>query len=215
MLNSALEKNMKINQIIRKLNEEFTDAKIVSNDGKTVTVAMPDGTQIQKPVSTAFTQDATGKMQFNLAPTTPGASTAPTQQQNPAQQLAPGSNISINTDPNKTQQTMGEGGSDNFTIDDIKALEKMHDLDEMKAKAFELISTPSKKPMKPEKIEWFKHVIDHAHKPMQIIKLMYDLLLSGEGHGVVGSKHSMKQNSYRSKFGEEQELDDIKRLSGL
>jgi hypothetical protein len=37
---------------------------------------------------------------------------------------------------------------------------------------------------------------------MGIIKLMYDLLLSGEGHQVIGSKRSMNPNSYRSRFGE-------------
>jgi hypothetical protein len=33
---------------------------------------------------------------------------------------------------------------------------------------------------------------------------MYDLLLSGEGHSVIGSRKSMNPNTYRQRFGEEQ-----------
>jgi hypothetical protein len=43
-----------------------------------------------------------------------------------------------------------------------------------------------------------------------VIKLMYDLLLSGEGMGVIGSKSSMSQNSYRQRFG-----DDIEAEQGM
>ena len=57
--------------------------------------------------------------------------------------------------------------------------------------------------MKPEKVAWFNRKIDSLKSPMQLIKLMYDLVLSGEGHSVVGSKNSMASNNYRQKFGEE------------
>ena len=42
---------------------------------------------------------------------------------------------------------------------------------------------------------------------------MYDLLLSGEGHAVVGSKSSMNPNSYRQRFGEQYDNDssDVER----
>ena len=37
---------------------------------------------------------------------------------------------------------------------------------------------------------------------MAVIKLMYDLMLSGEGNKVVGSRNSMSSNTYRQRFGE-------------
>ena len=92
---------------------------------------------------------------------------------------------------------------DNFSIDDIKKLERVRDFSTMKLMAKELIATPSQKPMKPEKVAWFNRKIDSLKSPMQLIKLMYDLMLSGEGHSVVGSKNSMASNYYRQKFGEE------------
>ena len=90
----------------------------------------------------------------------------------------------------------------NFDIEDIKNLESIKDLATLKLQAFNLISRPSAKPMKPEKVEWFKQRLEDLKSPMAVIKLMYDLLLSGEGHRVIGSKHSMNPNSYRGRFGE-------------
>jgi hypothetical protein len=125
---------------------------------------------------------------------------------------------------NSEESEMDEAKSDqNFGPEDIKQLEMIKDLPALKAKAVELISRPSKKPMKPEKIEWFKNVIDQLDSPLKVIKLMYDLMLSGEGFGVVGSRNSMRSNSYRQRFGEESEessietdtFEDILRLAGL
>jgi hypothetical protein len=92
---------------------------------------------------------------------------------------------------------------DNFSIDDIKKMEKMTDVNQMKAYAKELISTPSQKPMRPEKIAWLNKTIDSKRKPIDVIKLMYDLMLGGEGKHVIGSRHSMDPNSYRRAFKEE------------
>ena len=55
---------------------------------------------------------------------------------------------------------------------------------------------------------------------MAIIKMMYDLLLAGEGHKVVGGRNDMNPNSYRQRFGEsiaetEEHLNRIRSLSGL
>lgn len=91
---------------------------------------------------------------------------------------------------------------DNFTADDLKELEQIRDLPTLKTRAFELISTKSQHQMKPEKVEWFKQNLEKKNDRMSIIKLMYDLLLAGEGHSVIGSKNSMKSNSYRSIFSE-------------
>jgi len=93
--------------------------------------------------------------------------------------------------------------STNFTIDDIKKLERISDLNKMKLFAKQLISTPSQKPMRPEKVAWLTKTIDSKKTPMQVIKLMYDLLLGGEGSSVIGSRHSTDPNSYRRAFGEE------------
>ena len=120
---------------------------------------------------------------------------------------------------------------DNFTIDDIKDLESIRDLNAAKAKALQLISHQGKHSMKPNKIAWFKHTIASKKSVVDVIKLMYDLMLSGEGHGVVGSGSTMNPNSYRKAFGEQEvafeswfknnkssvneEMADLRRLSGL
>jgi hypothetical protein len=99
---------------------------------------------------------------------------------------------------------VAEGKADyNFDAEDLKRLERIRDLSTLKTQALALISRPSAKPMKPEKVEWFKNALDRMNSPIKVIKLMYDLLLSGEGHAVVGSKSSMNPNSYRQRFGEQ------------
>ena len=102
------------------------------------------------------------------------------------------------------EQGVAEGKADyNFDADDLKRLERIGDLPTLKTQALALISRPSAKPMKPEKVEWFKNALDRMNSPIKVIKLMYDLLLSGEGHAVVGSRSSMNPNSYRQRFGEQ------------
>jgi hypothetical protein len=102
------------------------------------------------------------------------------------------------------RRDMDEGKADyNFDADDLKRLERIRDLSTLKTQALALISRPSAKPMKPEKVEWFKNALDRMNSPIKVIKLMYDLLLSGEGHAVVGSRSSMNPNSYRQRFGEQ------------
>jgi len=101
-------------------------------------------------------------------------------------------------------QGVAEGKADyNFDAEDLKRLERIRDLPTLKAQALALIAKPSAKPMKPEKVEWFKNALENMNSPLKVIKLMYDLLLSGEGHSVVGSKASMNPNTYRQRFGED------------
>jgi hypothetical protein len=95
----------------------------------------------------------------------------------------------------------------NFSPDDLQQLQRMKSVDDVKRKAIELISTQSNKPMKPEKVAWFKRQIDSKRSPMDVIKLMYDLMLSGDGNAVIGSKGSMGRNSYRRIFGDDDEMD--------
>ena len=92
---------------------------------------------------------------------------------------------------------------DNFTPADIKSLEKIRDLPTLKARAKELIKGKPVKRMKPEKIAFFYDRVDQLTSPLAIIKMMYDMLLAGEGHKVIGSKSSMNPNSYRARFGED------------
>jgi hypothetical protein len=91
----------------------------------------------------------------------------------------------------------------NFDIEDIKRLEQIKDLATLKTQAMDLIAKPSAKPMRPEKVEWFRSALEQMNSPIKVIKLMYDLMLSGEGHQVIGSRRSMNPNSYRSRFGEQ------------
>lgn len=102
----------------------------------------------------------------------------------------------------KSQGVDEAKSSINFSPEDLKSLEKIRDLPTLKAQAFQLISKPSAKPMKPEKVEWFKNALERMNSPMAVIKLMYDLMLSGEGNKVVGSRNSMSSNTYRQRFGE-------------
>ena len=99
-----------------------------------------------------------------------------------------------------------DGKEDNFTIDDIKRLEKIRDLETLKAQAKELIKGKPARRMKPEKISWFYNHIDTLRNPLAVIKMMYDLMLAGEGHKVIGSRNSMSSNSYRTRFGEDHEI---------
>jgi Gene product 88 len=113
-----------------------------------------------------------------------------------------------------------DGSEDNFTIDDIKRLEKVRDLETLKAQAKKLIKGKPARRMKPEKISWFYNHIDTLRNPLAVIKMMYDLMLAGEGHKVIGSKNSLSSNSYRQRFGEEvaeseEHLERIRKLSGL
>ena len=78
----------------------------------------------------------------------------------------------------------------NFDADDIKNLERINDLDSLKRQAFSLISNPGSRPMKPEKVSWFRRQLASKTNKMAVIKMMYDLMLSGEGNSVLGSRSS-------------------------
>lgn len=95
---------------------------------------------------------------------------------------------------------------DNFGPDDIKKLERTQDINDARKMAIELISMTSKRSMKPAKVEWFKKAVYSKKNVLDIVKLMYDLLLSGEGNKVIGGRHSMEPNSYRKAFGEDADV---------
>lgn len=114
------------------------------------------------------------------------------------------------------EESVSEGSkSVNFDGDDLRMLNNIDDLDVLKDAAFRLISnTEGKYPMKPEKVEWFKHHLGEKTNKNAVIKMMYDLLLAGSGMSVVGSKNSMRSNSYRNRFSEEGEPMKIKAVAG-
>jgi hypothetical protein len=97
----------------------------------------------------------------------------------------------------------------NFDGDDIQKLITIDDLPTLKAQAFDLISKPSQRPMKPEKVEWFKNALERIMDKKGVIKLMYDLMLSGEGHGVIGTRSSMGQSNYRKRFADDINEGDV------
>lgn len=101
----------------------------------------------------------------------------------------------VKEDPNTGQDS-------NFTAADIKRLEGIRDLPTIQAQAKELVKGKAAKRIKPDKLEYFYKQVDTARNTMEVIRLMYNLLLAGEGQGVIGSRNSMKSNAYRSKFGE-------------
>lgn len=107
----------------------------------------------------------------------------------------------------KTNEAVKEK-QDNFTPDDIKELSRMTNINDAKQFAIELISRNNGNPMKPEKINWFKKAVAGKRSVIDVVKLMYDLMLSGEGIGVIGSKASMAPNSYRKTFGEDDNQTD-------
>jgi hypothetical protein len=111
-------------------------------------------------------------------------------------------------DVDELEEGPNDGKEDNFTIDDIKNLERIRDLETLKAQAKELIKGKPARRMKPEKISWFYNHIDTLKNPLAVIKMMYDLMLAGEGNKVIGSRNSMSSNSYRSKFGEQDVSED-------
>ena len=103
---------------------------------------------------------------------------------------------------------LDDRSEDNFTADDIKQMERMSNLDDIKRKAIQLISAPSKRPITPQKQSWLKQTVMGKKDKLSVIKLMYDLMLSGEGMKVIGTKTSMEPNSYRKVFGEDDNPTD-------
>lgn len=91
----------------------------------------------------------------------------------------------------------------NFTPEDLHKLQTIDDLSKMKKVALELIANQkSSRPMEPKKVAWFDSALDQKKSKEEVIKMMWHLLLSGEGHKVIGDRYSTKKNSYRVAMGE-------------
>ena len=98
---------------------------------------------------------------------------------------------------------------DNFTIDDIHQLEQIKDFETLKARAKYLIKGKPARRMKPEKIAYFYDRVDTLTSPMKVIKMMYDLLLAGEGMKTIGSRNSTDPNVYQKRFTEDDTAKSI------
>lgn len=91
---------------------------VISQDDKSITVQMPDGTQVKKDLISGVTTDPNGNPVFQAGTTQQAPGTAPQQQQNPMQKLVPGAKIAVNTQPQ--QQKMGQTAfesADNVLLD--------------------------------------------------------------------------------------------------
>jgi hypothetical protein len=100
----------------------------------------------------------------------------------------------------------------NFTTDDIQKLQRNKDLKQAQEFAFKLVSSDSVRPMQKQKVNWFKQSIASKKSVMDLVKMMYDLLLSGEGKGVIGSGSDMGRSNYRKTFDSVEEADGVGNL---
>jgi len=91
---------------------------------------------------------------------------------------------------------------DNFTSDDLRELSKIKDVQAARDKAIELISSTTRRRMDPRKVAWFKTHVNTIKSVDGIVRMMYDMLLSGEGNKVIGTRGGMSDNSYRRTFRE-------------
>lgn len=112
-------------------------------------------------------------------------------------------NPNIRTPFNKSNESIGEAKDYNFTADDIARIGQMSDINAAKQYALKLITADSKRPMTKDKIGYFTNAIQSKKNTDALVKMLYDMLLSGEGHGVIGTASSTKPSRYRQTYGEE------------
>jgi hypothetical protein len=91
----------------------------------------------------------------------------------------------------------------NFSADDLHHLEQIRDLSKAKEFALSLISRPSQKPLSPKKRAWFTASVARAKSTNDLVRMMWSMLMSGEGQPVIGTRHSTTPSYYRSQFGED------------
>ena len=91
---------------------------------------------------------------------------------------------------------------DNFSADDLHHLETIRDLSRAKEFALSLISRPSQKPLSPKKKAWFTASVARAKSVDDLVRMLWSMLMSGEGQPVIGSRYSTEPSYYRSQFGE-------------
>jgi len=102
----------------------------------------------------------------------------------------------------------------NFDENDIARIAAMDDLDAAKRYAIKLITAKTRRPMTKDKIMWFTNSINDTKTMNRLVKMLYDMMLSGEGHGVIGDRYSTGKSSYRRQFDEESQRLDPKCWKG-
>ena len=112
-------------------------------------------------------------------------------------------NPNIRTPFNKSNESIEEAKDYNFTADDIARIGQMSDINAAKQYALKLITADSTRPMTKDKIGYFANAIQSKKNTDALVKMLYDMLLSGEGHGVIGTASSIKPSRYRQTYGEE------------
>jgi len=93
--------------------------------------------------------------------------------------------------------------ADNISHKHLQKLYATKDLETAKHHARNMVNSwkeTSKKKVTKDKVDFHHRQIDKHDSVHKVQKHMTDLALSGEGHGVIGSKYSTKKNAYRGKF---------------
>ena len=94
-------------------------------------------------------------------------------------------------------------GYDNFTRDDLVALEAAKDVDVAIELGLGILAKcrpgNTTHPMAPQKIVFIERRINNANRASQVVGIFYNMLLSGEGLGALASNGSA--NSYQKLMG--------------
>lgn len=85
----------------------------------------------------------------------------------------------------------------NFSPADIKGIERSRDVEQARSMAMQAIT---KSTIKPDKQKYFARQIQSANTTMDIVKLFYSMLLSGEGMGTIGTSKGMAKSAYRKNY---------------
>lgn len=85
---------------------------------------------------------------------------------------------------------MSKVKTNNFTIEDIKVLEKL-EVDDARAMGHALLEqcTEGRAPVKPEKVAYLRRSLDNAKTTIDIAYVFYNMLLKGEGLGSIRSRY--------------------------
>lgn len=89
----------------------------------------------------------------------------------------------------------------NFEPDDIKNIENTKDIQKARALAMQAVKGKNgKSTIAANKQQYFARQINNAPSVLKIVELLYQMLLSGEGLGTIGSGKSTQKSSYRQNY---------------
>jgi len=87
----------------------------------------------------------------------------------------------------------------NFDERSLRRLQRARTLDQAQEIALSIINDPENT-IKPEKKKYFARQIERANSPLKIVDMFYQMMLSGEGLGTIGTRDGMGKSTYRNKF---------------